>query len=70
MKMPTPPRRPNVIAHHYDLKSKTLTVMFHGGQSYKYSGVSQETAHTFNKADSRGTFLHDRIIPHHKAIKL
>lgn len=50
-----------IAAQGYDPVSHTLAVRFHGGSVYHYSGVPQETATNFAKAESAGKFLHAHI---------
>ena len=63
-------RRTNVTRHSYDPANKELTVEFHNGRRYRYSGVDAKKADSFAKAPSRGEFLHDHLIGKHPATEL
>lgn len=65
-----PVRSSTVASHHYDPKAKHLTVTFHSGSKYRYSGVDQETADGLGKAESKGGFLHSSIIGKFDTTKL
>lgn len=60
----------NIQSHTYSPKTGWLEVTFRGGRTYRYEGVSAETADGLDKADSTGTFLHANVIGKHKAIKV
>lgn len=45
----------------YDAEKKTLTVTFKSGNTYDYSGVSQDVATAFLEAPSKGKFFARRI---------
>lgn len=51
------PKR-NVDRHEYDEKTQTLTVHFHSGKSYRYSGVPKDLADGL----SGGSYLRQHII--------
>lgn len=63
-------RRPNVTSHTYNKRNKTLTVTFHNGRRYRYSGVDLDKAEAFKASDSKGAFLHAHIIGRHDATQL
>ena len=60
----------HVEDHSYDPKTKALTIIFRGGRRYQYHGISQTLADGLAKADSKGSFLHSRIIGKFDVIKL
>lgn len=60
----------NLSSADYDEQSRSLTVTFTDGRSYRYSGVDKETAMEFESASSAGSFLNARIkgrFPHSRA---
>lgn len=63
-------RAPNIEAHEYDPKTGHLTVTFAGGRSYRYRGVSAETAAGLADATSKGRYLHANIIGKHDHVKI
>lgn len=64
MKLPKAPapRRRNVTEYSYNPNASTLTVTFHNGRRYRYTDVTPELADGLKQADSRGKFLHEKII--------
>lgn len=63
-------RHTNVTTHSYDPNTQNLTVHFHSGRSYRYSGVHPDLAHRLAKAPSQGSFLHTHIIDKHDATEI
>lgn len=55
----------NVVAFTHDPAKGDLDVTFHGGRIYRYKNVSVNKAHELEKADSKGGYLNQHIIPHH-----
>lgn len=45
----------------YDEPTQTLEVEFHGGATYQYYNVSEETYNRLMQAPSKGQFLHYEI---------
>lgn len=73
----TPKTRPtratsssNVASHSYSPETEQLTVAFHSGRSYRYDGVDKDKAAEFERAASRGGFLHAHIIGKHDATEI
>lgn len=60
----------NVQGHEYSPETGHLTVTFHGGRQYRYSGVSKEIAERFRDSSSQGSFLHSHIIGKFDATKI
>jgi hypothetical protein len=60
----------NVTDHSYSPETGHLTVTFHGGRSYRYEGVSKETAKGLEDAGSAGQFLNSHVIGKHHAVKI
>lgn len=60
----------HVASTQYDPDLGHLTVNFQGGRSYRYSGVSKETAAGIESADSVGRYLHANVIGKHSHEKL
>lgn len=56
-------------AHHYDPVTKTLTIRFKSGGTYKYGGVVQEHYDGLTSAESAGKFFHKTIKPGYKTSK-
>lgn len=56
--------------HKYCAETGHLTVTFAGGRSYRYEGVSQETADGLASAESKGRYLHASVIGKHSAVKI
>lgn len=54
----------------YDPKSKQLTVRFHNGSDYTYSGVSAEEHQALLNANSIGKHFSANIRTKYKGIKL
>lgn len=57
----------NVDWTDYDPDTQRLTVRFHSGKSYTYSGVRPAAYENLINADSVGRHLNVHIIPHHPA---
>lgn len=75
VKRPTPATRAgraasNILDQTYSPETGHLTVTFAGGRSYRYEGVSQETADGLANAESKGRYLHASVIGKHTAVKL
>ena len=51
----------NLKDAEYDEQSRTLTVTFHDGRSYKYSGVDAETARGLESAPSSGEYFNSQV---------
>lgn len=51
----------NVKDADYDEQTRSLTVTFRDGRSYRHSGVDKETAMEFESAPSAGSFFNSRI---------
>ena len=70
MRVPIPfkPSR-NIKEAEYDDELQELYIVFRTGGSYTYSGVSQDKANEFSRADSAGQFLHARIKNQHDFTK-
>lgn len=69
MKLPKPARRQNITTHEYNPVSGQMTVTFHDGRQYRYTGVPPEHHEGMSNAASRGKYLHTHIIgnyPHTK----
>jgi hypothetical protein len=60
----------NIHSASYDADTMTLTVRFHKGGSYSYSGVDEAKAQAFADADSHGSFLHANIKNQHIVTKI
>lgn len=60
----------NVSGHEYSPETGHLTVTFHGGRQYRYSGVDKELAERFRDSSSQGSFLHSHIIGKFDATKI
>lgn len=56
--------------HQYSPETGHLTVTFAGGRSYRYEGVSQDTADGLASAESKGRYLHASVIGKHSAVKI
>ena len=69
---PTGPKHQssNVAGFVYDPETNHLTVTFHGGRVYRYNGVSASQHADLGKAESKGSFLNEHIIPHHTFSRL
>lgn len=52
----------SISTHDYDPETRTLTVTFHHGKSYKYQDVPPELADGLRDASSKGKFLHANVI--------
>jgi hypothetical protein len=51
----------NIDTISYDSSAQTLDVAFIGGKTYRYEGVDESTANSFNSADSKTRFLNESI---------
>lgn len=51
----------------YDATHRMLVVGFHSGSATSYQNVGAEKWEAFQKAESKGKFLHSEVIPHHRA---
>lgn len=60
----------NVAGFVHNPEDKTLEVTFHGGRVYRYNGVSADQHAAFTKAESKGSYLNEHIIPHHTFSRL
>lgn len=60
----------NLKAVCYDETTKIFAVMFKNGGQYLYVGVPKKTADEFQKAESKGSFLTQRIKPNYDVVKL
>ena len=47
----------NVEAYKYNKTTKELTVMFKGGRTHSYSGISQDVAEGLGTASSPGSYV-------------
>lgn len=63
-------RRANVTGHSYHTGTRNLDVTFGSGRTYRYADVSAKKASSFGRAESRGAFLHQEIVPHHAATEI
>ena len=52
----------NVAAARYDPDARELVVEFHGGGTYRYSGVEEWLARDFARAPSKGRWAHDNLV--------
>lgn len=59
-----------VASTNYNPETGHLDVTFHGGRSYQYSGVSEETAAGIESAKSVGGYLHSAVIGKHDVTKI
>jgi hypothetical protein len=60
----------HVTSTKYDPDLGHLEVKFQNGRSYRYSGVSKETASGIESADSVGRYLHANVIGKHSVEKI
>ena len=51
----------------YDAQHRMLVVGFTSGSATSYRNIPPEKWEAFQKADSKGKFLHSEVIPHHPA---
>jgi len=51
----------NIRAIDYDASTSTLTVEFHGGRVYQYSGVPESVYRGLMSAASHGSYFSDYI---------
>jgi hypothetical protein len=65
-----PATQPSVVSFMHDPETKSLTVNFHGGRSYRYDKVHPDHAAALAKAASKGAYLNEHIIPHHTFTKI
>ncbi len=65
-----PLKSSNIAGTDYDDATETLTVHFHNGTSYQYTGVSVVTFREFTLAESPGKFFHSNIRSAFPAAKL
>jgi KTSC domain len=61
MDMTPVPGSKQIKAIGYDPAAKTLAVQFLSGGTYHYADVPPELAGEFEKAPSKGSFLHHQI---------
>lgn len=54
----------------YDPDTQQLTIAFQQGGTYRYSGVSEETARGFETARSAGSYHHSFIKQQHQFEKI
>lgn len=66
------PFRPstNIKSVAYDPEDQVMEIVFHDGGTYRYHGVSEETAHGFETADSAGGYFHAFVKHQHQFSKL
>ena len=60
----------NLQSADYDDQARTLTVTFHDGRSYKYSGVDADAARGLESAPSSGEYFNSQVkgrFPHQRA---
>ncbi len=70
-KSPILPTRPSSIeTHSYDPELKQLLITFSSGARYRYYDIEPDLYAEFEAADSRGRFLHGRIINKFPALKI
>jgi len=60
----------NIAALRYDLETWTLEVTFHGGATYHYFDVTNDTWEGLKNADSQGVFLNANIKGHYRYTKV
>jgi hypothetical protein len=60
----------NIKGAVYSADDQTLTVQFHNGGTYSYSGFDADKADAFERADSPGNFLHTQIKGQHVHTKI
>lgn len=51
----------NIEAIGYDPDQRDLYVQFHGGRTYVYADVPEQTCNEFLHADSKGSYLNREI---------
>lgn len=61
-KQDKPRRGSPVSSHDHDPETNILSVTFHHGKTYTYSGVPKDLADGLRDAPSKGTFLMQNII--------
>ena len=61
----TPVDSEMLIAAGYDQKSRILQVVFRTGETYSYKEVPFSEFDGLMSADSKGTYMHRRIIGHY-----
>lgn len=60
----------NIDSVDYDESAKLLKVTFKSGALYYYEGVPAATFQNMLRASSAGQFLHNVVIPRHKATRI
>lgn len=67
---PAQSRSSTVAAHSHDPETGHLTVTFTNGSTYRYHDVDPAHGVALASTDSKGSYLHKNIIPHHKGEKV
>jgi hypothetical protein len=57
----TPLKSSNIEGAHYDAATRTMTIKFKSGGTYKYGGVVQQTYDDLISAESPGKYFHKTI---------
>lgn len=52
-----------IAADGWDFHKTTLAIQFHGGKTYKYSGLSPDTYRGYESAESKGKYFSKHIKP-------
>jgi len=60
----------NIRAVDYDARTSTLTVEFHGGRVYRYSGVPAGVYHGLMSAASHGSYFSDFIKDRYPTVRV
>ncbi len=55
------PDSSNIGSVTYDAATRTMTVEFRSGGTYRYTGVPEDTYDAFTRASSAGQFFHRHI---------
>lgn len=53
----------SVQSYGYDARTRTIQVFFHGGDVYEYYNRTPITWQNFQKAASKGQFVHEVLTP-------
>jgi KTSC domain len=64
------PKSTSTTTTSFDTETKTLSVTFRNGKSYKYLGVPPEKFNQLKDAASTGHFINGNIKPHYKCVPI